>query len=809
MAIYSDKVDQELKSFEGLWNNLLKYDNYTYHVQFFIVDKKTQKDYSRARFNNFTQTSASALDLTTECTREANKLLEGHKFVVAESGKTTDVSIVSLDIKSVPGFGTNDKTYAASVEFKLKIKEVAGNSLVNKIHLTTSMLGYRSYVNTPFFLSVWFSGYNNTNKEIAEYQIKDAFGKDVPVLTYQVIIEDVKTSVGEDTTTYDMTLRPITDLGLVQTFSSVHTFKARDIVPGDPIGSIFKMVENEKNKELKEAYKDGLYEAIYGTETPAFQIKTTDKMPNFKDINELFEIANIRPEIEDAPKQEEKVPEAKTETKDGKQAKDVKKTKVETPPQEEEDKIYVPKGATKEQMTKKFDDIGRWPMANCPFEPDTADNIPSILTEIFQICCPGLPYLPTYNFVPEYITEYKGISYYRVTLYVSYEEIAGLKDMIKNKKDRDLLEYALFGPKTIEEAQLHYLETVKKQGALLKKYRWLLNGVEESVLSYDTTEDLFWYLNAGDYAARLAKESTASINRENFEKEKKLADEKCELLMSKINNKLGANKDGIHADVNVSDITYMVDAKTAELMDATFIRGAEANDLYVAYQRKISSDKKDKENKDDDIERLKINASIQDSKIGAQNMLSHGQKSELKLKIIGDPYWLTFMSENIQIAQRSLPHLIMDIKTYTKFDGMDDPKEDELMRMITVYRITDIDSHFEEGKFTQDLHGFVATPFVSGYNPTFYKKVGVIENMFDGDLHTATIIKDSNGEVHIIKNDDVKEKDNTKSTYLKKKNQPGNSSTDKKYRATLDDGSIYTFDKLEEINSDMVKDIKI
>jgi hypothetical protein len=145
----------------------------------------------------------------------------------------------------------------------------------------------------------------------------------------------------------------------------------------------------------------------------------------------------------------------------------------------------------------------------------------------------------------------------------------------------------------------------------------------------------------------------------------------------------------------------------------------------------------------------------------------------------------------------------MDIKTYSKFDGMDEPKEDELMRMITVYRITDIDSHFQEGQFIQDLHGFIATPFAAGYNPTFYKKIGIVID--NSNLATSTIIKDSNGEVHIIKNEDVKEDDSKsklKTLILNKKNSSStyNSSMDAKYKIVQDDGTTFTVDDINDIN---------
>ena len=82
------------------------------------------------------------------------------------------------------------------------------------------------------------------------------------------------------------------------------------------------------------------------------------------------------------------------------------------------------------------------------------------------------------------------------------------------------------------------------------------------------------------------------------------------------------------------------------------------------------------------------------------------------MKIIGDPYWLGFSSENIPLLNKALPHLIMCTKTFTRNDGWDDPKEDKSMEINTVYAITSITSTFSDGTFTQELEGAVPPPFV-------------------------------------------------------------------------------------------------
>ena len=176
---------------------------------------------------------------------------------------------------------------------------------------------------------------------------------------------------------------------------------------------------------------------------------------------------------------------------------------------------------------------------------------------------------------------------------------------------------------------------------------------------------------------------------------------------------------------------------------------AEANDVWVQAQSVVTSnDDEKKQTNQGNEELMKINKAYQEDKIAAENMLSHGQKTILKLKILGDPYWTTFNSEDVQIAERSLPHLIMDIKTFSKLDGQDNPIEDDMMRFISLYRIYKITSTFQDGTFTQDLEGCVALPFNQGYDPNYSRTVGMLTD--NVTMQSYNIVQDKNGNVRVI-----------------------------------------------------------
>ena len=90
---------------------------------------------------------------------ELKNILNKNKIIIAESGYSSDINIVSFDTKTIPS--TASELSSITTEMKLVLEEVGGNSLVNKIALTSIILGYSGYVGQPYFVSVWFTGYDN------------------------------------------------------------------------------------------------------------------------------------------------------------------------------------------------------------------------------------------------------------------------------------------------------------------------------------------------------------------------------------------------------------------------------------------------------------------------------------------------------------------------------------------------------------------------------------------------------------------------------------------------------------------------
>ena len=410
-----------------------------------------------------------------------------------------------------------------------------------------------------------------------------------------------------------------------------------------------------------------------------------------------------------------------------------------------------------------------WPGGS--YKPDDNSNICSIISNIWKICCPKSDMMPTFTFTPTYAGSYKNRAYYRVVLNISFNKIPGLKEMIEGVRNNDYYEHS-------NQNQREYLNYCFANGALLKRYRYFLNGQDTSVLSYNTKEDLFWYLNAGNFEDLKAAEQTAGVNytdlssiTEDLAKARDYAIYVNDILQNKIDliKQKNSSKDG---RVFMEDLVQLVNSDAAMQMRGAMYTAAQYNDIKIKLQTEAGSEKKKDENSNDAKKKAQTNADINIAKIAAQNMLTHGQKLELKLKILGDPYWISFSSEDVQLIGRSMPHLIMCTKTFTRNNEWDQPIEDKMMEINTVYMITSITSTFSEGQFTQELEGYVPPPFVQQYIPDQDKGdrvVGVINDEQkqmsipvyqdkDGNVYHVEDRKANNFEKKILNKDTIQEK---------------------------------------------------
>lgn len=612
MGIYSNTVENKLLNTPVKDNILFGYDNYTYHIQFFMLPKDIQEQYS--------QKKSSLQD-----NEELKNILNKNKIIIAESGYSSDINIVSFDTKTIPS--TASELSSITTEMKLVLEEVGGNSLVNKIALTSIILGYSGYVGQPYFVSIWFTGYDN--KDAITGVPKKIIGNQV--YTYQVVLDDVKTSVEFAKTIYTFHMTTINFEAHTKEFALINDISKFEFTSGMTFTNVIEVVEDRVNEKYKERYGEDIVSQIYQNVNP---LKINVVYPTY---------------YNSSLKKEEKA--AEPNLKEG--------------------------------------------FVHTPEETETLGNLIKKLW--FQID-PKSSYVPVLLYDFEYLGNANNKTFYSMTMNIIIQKIPRL-DSLKEK----MVTNTYFND--IEKEQDLYLTDIIGFGSLVKRYYYNLNGKDTSVLSYDQTDDNLWYLNTAANDIQEVYDNTIQNNYKEFED----LDSEQQITNDSLGKRVKNLRD-TSSMVFIDDIFTLLTAKDKAFLSRYRYRASTFSDILNTKQETNTINEQEKTDSPNITDENMKNSV---ATIGAENMLSRAQKLELKLTILGDPYWLEFGTEGNQSeAEMLLPHVVMCIKSFTKLNGNDEYKEDKLMEINTLYRIIEINSTFSEGKFTQKLTGVVATPFV-------------------------------------------------------------------------------------------------
>ncbi len=203
MGIYANEIENMFEDFPYLENELQKYDNVTYHIQLFMVPQKTFKTYSELKTNLFLSSLMSPM---SDNIRALDRNLYEDAIIIAESGVTNTINIDSLSMVTHPPVGTANFG-ATTVEMDLSLTEINSTSLVNKIALASYLCNYESYIYQPYFISIWFTGYDHSTGKPVDKIYLDA-NKTTSRCTYQMMFGDIKTSSEGNKTNYKIKLYP-------------------------------------------------------------------------------------------------------------------------------------------------------------------------------------------------------------------------------------------------------------------------------------------------------------------------------------------------------------------------------------------------------------------------------------------------------------------------------------------------------------------------------------------------------------------------------------------------------------------------
>ena len=139
------------------WRNALdEYQNYTYHLELFIVNQQDARD--------FLQSEAINIDSIISNSWPGSDI---QYITIAETGVTTEFNIQDLEIQSL-GAGSNSTSKLAGTATRLSFSIVqVGNTSLNDNLMNAALLsGYASIPDAKYFLKVNFKGYDDNGTVI-------------------------------------------------------------------------------------------------------------------------------------------------------------------------------------------------------------------------------------------------------------------------------------------------------------------------------------------------------------------------------------------------------------------------------------------------------------------------------------------------------------------------------------------------------------------------------------------------------------------------------------------------------------------
>lgn len=680
-------VDSLLKQVPYIPNILEYYDNVTYNIRFYMLNHVYQKKLSLDRQNGIIPNNY--------------QLPDESKVIITETGVDSKYDIFSLTIKTIHN-SIHSNPSCISYQMEMKIKEVNGCSLVNKIAAVSKLLGYENYILQPFHVDVWFSGYEQSSGKPKKI-IGDR------VLTYEVMIGEVKTNLDVSGTIYNFIMTPVPPSAFNKGINALNNIGNIDIKTG---------TLGEYKTKIQELLNTRFFEQNPNLK-PLFPKQDFVVIDNFidGDINnidrKIIEVYNERFQDTFIPTNQY------TPIKHTNGTSSVDQESLNNRTQSEFKTVRNP---NKINLGLDFEKL----RVDLNATPQNTDSIDGGMTRprnddtfdtFFQNLCFNVPELRYYTARPVYRTEYignfNGQEIQRIHIDIVFKKNNYLKFF--NDKAKNNPNDVVSKEQKINDMQVNELRDLIFNGTLRKKYEWLFNGHDTSVLEVNSSVDKLWYANIETLDPISINESSIDqvtqtndkdIIIHNIEKIRNdtIYKERLDEVIRVSNKPL----DGIRtlaADkrLYIDDIYNCIDNKTKY----EYLSGRKILEKYDEFSKTSPS-----------LENSNINLAASVAKVGYNNIYKAGNLIELKLKILGDPYWLSLCSDNVlyepynSINASSFQHFAFRLNTATdqKLDGTYDIEN--TVDFSSIYQLIESVSLFEDGKFTQQLTGVISQPFI-------------------------------------------------------------------------------------------------
>lgn len=623
-------------------NILQYYDNMTYNIRFYMISNSSQIFLSKLRANG--QLSNNYV------------IPDDEKIIIAETGVSSKISIDSLKINTIHANTCNSHS-ATTYSLEMILKEVNGCQLSNQIAAVSKLLGYDGYIQQPYHIDVWFSGYDNKTHQ------PQKIIKEVGILTYEVILSEVKTNIESSGTTYNFIC---TCAGI----SSV----SKDILAMNDKG-IFSSLNGLSLYDFRNQLVDNLNKIYF---------EQNEKYINYYPEKKYLHIRLI----------------------------DIDEDK--SIPQIWSDNYCSPTLKNVSLTTNIFSDSNDKTDAS-----ELKANQNASLTSIFQDYCLNSKELKSYLARPIYkvkqVKNSEGLELNEIFMDVLFSKNYYLENfnsrflnISKNdsKEKIQQLEYST--------AYLHLLEIISK-GLLQKKYIWLFNNKNTSVLEINSSVDKLWYANIPIWDMRENIENTIDTYNQ--------------YLQYDINNKIASlNTDNSQNEKmleQIKEVLHQSNTIVNGIRNMTNDKRLYLEDIYYCMNTKIKNDFLSNRNVAEKVQPYSDAQPASDTdannptviaKTGYNNLFSTNLV-ELQFKILGDPYWLQLCSDNCIYDKNyntigNMQYFVFKMNTCAdqKPDGTYDLEN--VVDFTNIYQVIESTSLFENGKFIQNIKAIISPEFL-------------------------------------------------------------------------------------------------
>ena len=145
-----DIVDQHALEGKFIGNPLDAYENYTYNLELFVVDRAADRNFQL-------QEGFMMKDIVNDKWPGPND----NSITIAKTGVTTEFNLTDVDIVSKGvGNSTNSKIAGTGIEIGLSITQIGETSLVDNMQNAFVLCGYPGINGNNFYIKINFVGYD-------------------------------------------------------------------------------------------------------------------------------------------------------------------------------------------------------------------------------------------------------------------------------------------------------------------------------------------------------------------------------------------------------------------------------------------------------------------------------------------------------------------------------------------------------------------------------------------------------------------------------------------------------------------------